>query len=120
MDPLEDATINRWARAEAIDPYGEHEIEYWVPDGDRLIPATLEDIMRIHEFERARTARRRLETWKRQDQRPAPRQPLRWLRPLAARWPARGSAARRQAPAEADAHAARSRQPSQPSRAPDV
>ena len=42
------------------DPFGEHDIEWWVWDGERLIPASEEAMQEIEEYERAREARRRL------------------------------------------------------------
>lgn len=43
------------------DPWdGDHNIEYWVWDGARLIPATPEQHARIQEDERTQAARRRL------------------------------------------------------------
>jgi hypothetical protein len=44
------------------DPWnGDHNIEYWVWDGVRLVPATPEERARIQEDERTQAARRRLE-----------------------------------------------------------
>lgn len=42
------------------DPFGEHDIEWWVWDGERFIPAPAEEILDIEEYERARAARRQL------------------------------------------------------------
>ena len=42
------------------DPFGDHDIEWWVWDGARLIPASTEEIYDIEEYERARVAMSRL------------------------------------------------------------
>ncbi len=40
--------------------FGEHDIEYWVPKRNRLVPATDEEIAQIQEWERERVAMRHL------------------------------------------------------------
>jgi len=64
------------ASGELPDPWeGEHEIEYWVWDGTRLVPASAEQLERIREDERTFTAMRRL--WQHQQaERKATRRPL--------------------------------------------
>jgi hypothetical protein len=39
------------------------DIEYWVPDGDTLIPATQEQAERFREYDRERAAQYRLRLW---------------------------------------------------------
>ncbi|MBF6592038.1 MAG: hypothetical protein IVW57_16130 [Ktedonobacterales bacterium] len=39
---------------EEMDPYGKHDIEYWVPRNGRLVPASVEDLIWIHAYERER------------------------------------------------------------------
>lgn len=58
------------------DAFGEHDIEYWVPRGNRLVPATEEDIAHIQEWERERIAQARLARLKEAEYR-------------SSRWPAR-------------------------------
>lgn len=51
------------------DPWdGDHTIEYWVWNGARLIPATLEERARIQEDERTRAARLRLQQMQEREQ----------------------------------------------------
>lgn len=46
------------------DPWdGDHAIEYWVWDGERLVPATPDQQAGIQEMERTASARRRLTRW---------------------------------------------------------
>lgn len=46
------------------DPWdGDHDIEYWVWDGERLVPATPDQQSGIQEMERTASARRRLTRW---------------------------------------------------------
>jgi len=55
------------------DPWdGDHDIDYWVWHGDRLIPATPEELARITEDERTREALFRLEQVQQCEQRQAP------------------------------------------------
>jgi hypothetical protein len=42
------------------DAFGEHNIEYWVRKGNRLVPATPEESAQIQEWERERRAEARL------------------------------------------------------------
>ncbi len=54
------------------DPWdGDHNIEYWVWDGSRLVPATPEERARIQEDERTQAARRRLAHLQEQEYREA-------------------------------------------------
>jgi len=54
------------------DPWdGDHNIEYWVWDGVRLVPATPEERARIQEDERTQAARRRLEQLQEREHREA-------------------------------------------------
>lgn len=55
VDSAEDATA-----LEVEDAFGEHDIEFWVPKENRLVPATDEEIAQIQEWERERGAMRRL------------------------------------------------------------
>ncbi|HEY1388749.1 MAG TPA: hypothetical protein VGF38_09410 [Ktedonobacterales bacterium] len=49
------------------DPWdGDHSIEYWVWDGERLVPATPNQQAGIQEMERTASARRRLTRWHRE------------------------------------------------------
>lgn len=48
------------------DPFGEHTIEWWVWDGERLIPATEDARREIEEYERSRSAMRRLDEQRRE------------------------------------------------------
>jgi hypothetical protein len=50
--------------------------EYWVRQGDALVPATREDVARIREWERARRAQWHLREWLRLE-----REGRRWPRP---------------------------------------
>lgn len=49
------------------DPFGEHNIEWWVWDGERLVPATDGDMREIEEYERSRAALRQLSEWNRDE-----------------------------------------------------
>ncbi|HKV85698.1 MAG TPA: hypothetical protein VJN88_14185 [Ktedonobacterales bacterium] len=51
------------------DPFADHDIEYWVWDGERLIPASTFEIQGFEEQERARAARRRLSAFDRPQRR---------------------------------------------------
>lgn len=49
---------------EVPDPWeGKHEIEYWIWDGVRLVPASAGEVHSIREQERTRDAMWRLEQW---------------------------------------------------------
>lgn len=53
-----------WDEADLPDPWdGDHTIEYWVWNGERLMPATAEECAAIQERERLQSARRRLARW---------------------------------------------------------
>lgn len=60
--PLERAllTDGRQTADDFPDPFGEHDIECWVWDGERLIPASAPEIQDFEEWERSRAASRRL------------------------------------------------------------
>jgi hypothetical protein len=55
---------------------GGAQIEYWVPDGEELVPATPEQVERFREYDRELVARSRLQLWHQAEQRRA-----RWRRP---------------------------------------
>lgn len=69
---------------DVADAFGEHDIEYWVRHGNRLVPASADEIAHIQEFERELAAYLRLESWQR-DERRAQRWPIRFLRRTLAR-----------------------------------
>lgn len=46
------------------DCFGAHDVEYWVRRGNRLVPATANEVARIHAWERERTTLARLERLK--------------------------------------------------------
>ena len=49
------------------DPWDDpHDIEYWVWDGERLVPASPTEQAAIQEAERGQSARRRLTQWERE------------------------------------------------------
>lgn len=64
---------------EVEDAFGAHDIEYWVRRGNRLVPATEEDIARIRAWEDQRVARSLVGRWKR-DERRLSRRWLAWCR----------------------------------------
>jgi CheY-like chemotaxis protein len=47
------------------DMFGDHDIEYWVRKGHKLVPATNDEIAQIHEWERESVALARLALWQR-------------------------------------------------------
>lgn len=53
------------AELDVEDAFGEHDIEYWVRSGNRLVPAAAEDIAQIQEWERELAAHLWLERWRR-------------------------------------------------------
>jgi hypothetical protein len=60
------------------DPWDDpHDIEYWVWDGKRLVPASPTEQSAIQEAERGQSARRRLTQWEREQREAA--QPARGL-----------------------------------------
>jgi hypothetical protein len=68
--PLDDVELD------VEEAFGEHNIEYWVRKGNKLVPATEDEVAQIHEWERESSARARLALWKRAEVRPWPtRQP---------------------------------------------
>jgi len=70
------------------DAFGEHDIEYWVRRGNRLVPATHDDLARIQAWESERIARALVERCERAARRPWPlRLALRLRRLIAARHP---------------------------------
>lgn len=60
------------------DAFGAHDIEYWVRRGDRLVPATEEDIARIRAWESQRVAWSLVAQWEREERRPVRRWLARW------------------------------------------
>ena len=54
------------------DAFGAHNIEYWVRRGNKLVPATADEVAQIHEWERESSARARLALWTRAEVRPWP------------------------------------------------
>ena len=48
LPPIPDCDPSEWELDEA---FGEHNIEYWVWSGKRLVPATAEQLVTIHEIE---------------------------------------------------------------------
>jgi hypothetical protein len=60
--PLERAFLidGRQTADDFPDPFGAHDIECWVWDGERLIPASAPEIQDFEEWERSRAASRRL------------------------------------------------------------
>lgn len=54
------------------DPWdGDHNIEYWIWDGSRLVPASYEERLRIQEDERVQAARRHLKALQEHERREA-------------------------------------------------
>jgi hypothetical protein len=51
------------------DCFGEHNVEYWVRRGNRLVPATADEVARIHAWERERNMLVRLERLKDEERR---------------------------------------------------
>lgn len=63
-EPETEDDIPALADALAPDPWDDpHNIEYWVWDGERLVPASPAERAAIQEMERAQSARRRLSQW---------------------------------------------------------
>jgi hypothetical protein len=59
---------------ELPDPWeGEHDIEYWIWDGTRLVPASEDEVHSIREQERTRDAMWRLKQWEAGERRAANR-----------------------------------------------
>lgn len=48
------------------DAFGDHGIEYWARHGNRLVPATDDEVAQIHEWERESSALARLSLWEHQ------------------------------------------------------
>jgi len=100
LDPAERAPLLEAAGACACedaeldveDAFGEHDIEYWVRRGNRLVPATAEDVAHIQEYQRELIAGARLERWQREETRRSP-WPARLLGGVLRAWrgPARGT-----------------------------
>jgi hypothetical protein len=61
-----------YAELDVEDAFGDHNIEYWVRRGNKLVPATDAEIAQIHEWEREASARARLALWKRSEACPWP------------------------------------------------
>lgn len=53
------------------DPFADHDIECWVWDGERLVPASGLEIQDFEEWERSRAAMRQLTRWEREEWRRA-------------------------------------------------
>jgi CheY-like chemotaxis protein len=53
------------------DAFGNHDIEYWVRHGNKLVPATEDEVAQIQEWERESSALVRLTDWKQQEHRQA-------------------------------------------------
>jgi hypothetical protein len=51
------------------DAFGDHDIEYWVRQGNKLVPATEDEVAQIHEWEHEAPARTRLAVWQRTETR---------------------------------------------------
>jgi hypothetical protein len=49
--------------------FGEHDVEYWVRRDNRLVPATADEVARIHAWERERSMLARLERLKDEERR---------------------------------------------------
>ena len=73
VDPGEDAVRAIDADIDDLpDPWeGVHDIEYWVWNGTRLVPASEEGVQSIREQERTRDALWRLEQWNADERRAA-------------------------------------------------
>jgi hypothetical protein len=65
--PLERAFLidGRQTADDFPDPFGAHDIECWVWDGERLIPASAPEIQDFEEWERSQAASRRLAAFER-------------------------------------------------------
>lgn len=75
-EPETEDDIQALADALAPDPWGDpHDIEYWVWNGERLVPASPAERDTIQEMERAQSVRRRLAQWEQTQRHDA--QPLR-------------------------------------------
>jgi hypothetical protein len=73
--------------------FGEHDVEYWVRRGNRLVPATADEVARIHAWERERMTLVRLERLKDEERRQ--RTILFRLRAVVRRWMARADRGQR-------------------------
>lgn len=89
----------RWRAGESVrdtdeldveDAFGEHDIEHWVRKGNKLVPATEEEIAHIQEREREQTAYLRLARLKEEAQQQTDRWPARLRGYLGAIRPHRG------------------------------
>lgn len=68
-DPFDAPVECEGLELDVEDAFGEHDIEYWVRRGNRLVPAAAEDIAQIREWERELAAHVRLEQWRRDERR---------------------------------------------------
>lgn len=91
---------------DVVDAFGEHDIEYWVWNGIRLVPATAAQIACIQEAERERVAALMLSAWTQRQRLPAHRRLLAWV---ASMWRVRVRL--RPSPADADQPAASPTEP---------
>jgi hypothetical protein len=74
QDPMEAAAALDALVDELPDPWeGEHDIEYWIWDGTRLVPASEDEVHSIREQERTRDAMWRLKQWEAGERRAANR-----------------------------------------------
>lgn len=84
--PLEGAVEGSGADLDVEEAcFGAHEIEYWVREENRLVPATADEIAQIQEWEREQSAHLRLQRW-REDERRRNVWPARLLHWVLARW----------------------------------
>lgn len=61
MEPFPPSAFDDGDELDVEDAFGEHDIEYWVRSGGRLVPATPEQVAELRES----AARRRLDRWQR-------------------------------------------------------
>ena len=65
--PVSEANVPRDdAKLDVEDAFGDHDIEYWVRRGNKLVPATEDEVAQIHEWERESSALARLPLWEQQ------------------------------------------------------
>ena len=74
------------AELDVEDVFGDYNIEYWVRKGNKLVPASEDEVAQIHEWEREASARARLARWKRAEARPWPARLLRGVPFRGAMW----------------------------------
>lgn len=76
-EPETEDDIQALADALAPDPWDDpHDIEYWIWNGERLVPASPTERAAIQEMERAQSARRRLAQGEHAQRKDAQRHPV--------------------------------------------